>query len=78
MTIVIEVCSTKGMPNLHPIRIARKAANMTQRELALRVGVHHSAISLYESWQCRPDPDVALRMVQLLKLDFAEIYTKAA
>ena len=42
---------------------ARRAAGLTQSELAQRVGVARSAISMYESGRREPGADVLLRLL---------------
>lgn len=51
---------------------------MTQRELAHRVGVTDSAISLFEAGKCKPEPAVAIKLADALGLTLDKIYGRAA
>lgn len=65
------MCSAK----LHPIRVAREAANLTQQEVADRVGVGKAAISRWETSVDLPEPRNARRLMRLLpELSFDDIY----
>lgn len=48
------------------IRTARKAANMTQEELAAALGVRHPAISKWERGECFPALPTLVRLANVL------------
>lgn len=61
------------------IKAARKAAQLSQAELARRVGVTPSAVSQLETGLTHdPKPDHLLRYAQALRLDVSELITGKA
>lgn len=48
------------------IRTARKAAKLTQRELADKIGVSNTSISNWEKNLSRPDPDIIQNLCWIL------------
>ncbi len=61
-----------------PIREARLKKKLTQVELAKRVGVDNSAISGYETAAFRPDPDIAIKIANVLGTTLDKIYGRVA
>lgn len=51
------------------IRVARKNNNMTQKELASKIGVSHNTISDWESGSHKPDADTIMLLCKVLKVD---------
>lgn len=51
------------------IRDARKAAGLTQRQLADRLGVSNTSISNWEKGLSRPDADMIQKLCCILSLD---------
>ncbi len=51
------------------LRKARKDKNMTQRELADKVGVSHNTISDWESGSHKPDADMVMLLCHVLGVD---------
>jgi transcriptional regulator with XRE-family HTH domain len=58
-----------AMATISPIRAAREAANLTQIDLAKKLGVNQGCISRYETGTGRPHVDVAFKLAKLLKID---------
>lgn len=50
------------------LRQARKAANMTQKELAQAVELKHNAVSNWEKGVSSPDPDTIRRLCEILRM----------
>ncbi len=50
------------------LRQARKAANMTQKELAQAVELKHNAVSNWEKGISSPDPDTIRRLCEILRM----------
>lgn len=64
---------------MHPIAKARKKANLTQTEVAKRVGVATAAVSLWESGRRTPRVDHAKKLVRVLPgLSLDRIYARSA
>lgn len=62
---------------IHPIRLAREAAGLTQQELADLVGVSGAAVSAWERFVADPSPTIATRCCSHLPtLTLDAIYTK--
>lgn len=55
------------------IRDARRAADLTQIELAERLGVRQSAVSAWETGAAIPTPSMILKLVQFLELNLEEL-----
>lgn len=51
------------------IRNSRKSKNMTQKELAKRLGVSHNTISDWESGKHKPDIDNIMLLCKVLEVD---------
>jgi len=51
------------------IKAARKAAGMTQRQLASKIGVKNTSISNWEKNISRPDPDTIAKICGALEID---------
>jgi transcriptional regulator with XRE-family HTH domain len=49
----------------HPIRLAREARGLTQRDLGALAGIHHTKISFFENG-LRPRVDELARMAEAL------------
>ena len=61
------------------IRRARKAAGLTQRQLAQMVGVANTSVSNWEKDLSRPDADLIQKLCAILQLQPNEFYgTQAA
>lgn len=56
--------NTAAIPN--PIRAARKAANLTQKQLAEQLGVTQAAVSTWELGVARPSHKVLGRLADAL------------
>ena len=50
------------------LRQARKAANMTQKELAQAVELKHNAVSNWEKGVSSPDPDTIRKLCTILRM----------
>jgi transcriptional regulator with XRE-family HTH domain len=50
------------------LRQARKAAGMTQKELAQAVELKHNAVSNWEKGVSSPDPDTIRRLCEILRM----------
>lgn len=50
------------------LRQARKAANMTQKELAQAVELKHNAVSNWEKGVSSPDPDTIRKLCAILRM----------
>jgi transcriptional regulator with XRE-family HTH domain len=55
------------------IRRARKAARLSQRDLAVRLGVHHSAVAAWETGSYQPDMPHRISLSAVLGIDFIEM-----
>ena len=55
------------------LRAARKAARLTQTELAHRLGVHQSRISKLEQGQIDPTLDEAKAIARILHIDLMRL-----
>lgn len=51
------------------IRTARKDNNMTQKDLAAKIGVSHNTISDWESGSHKPDADTIMLLCKVLNVD---------
>jgi transcriptional regulator with XRE-family HTH domain len=57
------------------LRVERERAGLSQRQLASRVGVHHSYLARLESGDhANPSPDVVQRIADVLELDPTDLY----
>ena len=56
------------------IRNARKAAGLTQRQLADRLGVSNTSISNWEKGLSRPDADMIQKLCSVLHLQANDFY----
>ena len=56
---------------------ARKAANLTQEQLAERLGVTRQAVSRWESDAAYPETDKIVRMARLLDVDEEWVLVRA-
>lgn len=51
------------------LRLARKSAGMTQKELAAAVGAKHNSVSNWEKGQNHPDTDTIRRLCTALRVE---------
>lgn len=67
-----------GLVRHHPIRAARLRRKLTQRELALLVGVTKGAVCQWELGLTLPHPRIAHQLMRALPgLSLAKIYSPA-
>lgn len=59
---------------MHRIRELRKAQNLSQQELAEKMGVDRSTIAKWESGVHAPRTDKLLLLTQVFKCSFEEIF----
>jgi DNA-binding XRE family transcriptional regulator len=59
------------------IKMLRKQKGLTQDELANKVGVRQSAISMMESAQCRPQPATLMKLAKQLGTSPDQLWPKA-
>ncbi len=57
----------------HNLRLARRCARLTQRELASRAGVHRSALAALERGERVPRIETALRLAGALEMPLARL-----
>jgi transcriptional regulator with XRE-family HTH domain len=55
------------------LRIARRRAALTQRELADRMGRDQSRIALWETGRCLAETDSIVRLAEALEIDPGEL-----
>jgi DNA-binding XRE family transcriptional regulator len=60
------------------LRSARKRAMLTQQELAMKIGIHHSYISKIEKEDYLPSVDVAVALAEALGMSDHEEFLSAA
>ena len=58
----------------YELRIKRTEVGLTQKELALKVGVQQPQISKIEHGVCEPDVKTAKRIAKVLGFDWTEFY----
>lgn len=58
------------------MRDARKAKNMTQEDLAAKIGVNRATISKYESGIISPTVEQLAEIAQALDVDFSTLYSE--
>lgn len=56
------------------IRYYRELANMTQRDLGLKVGVKHNTISLYEKGTNRPSQNILFAIAKVLNVNINDLF----
>lgn len=56
------------------LKKARLDAGFTLQQLSDAVGVSWQSLSYYESGERRPSPDVAIKIGEVLKLDWTRFY----
>jgi ribosome-binding protein aMBF1 (putative translation factor) len=58
------------------LRARRTEKGLTQEELARRVGIRQSAVSMMESGRCRPQPSTLAKLAKELGVDAKELWPK--
>ena len=61
---------------LHPMKLRRMQAQMTQFELARQLGVSESLVSRWETWRGRPDPRLAQAAASILGGSTVELFPR--
>lgn len=56
------------------IRTLREKAKLTQTELATQIGVKPNSVSMWESGACIPRIDTLIKLMDLLKCDFSDLF----
>jgi len=58
------------------LQTLRKQQRLTQAELARRVGLQQSAISMMESAQCRPQPETLMKLASQLGVPVEQLWPR--
>ncbi len=56
------------------IKPLREKAKLTQTELAAQIGVKPNSVSMWESGACIPRIDTLIKLMDLLKCDFSDLF----
>lgn len=62
---------------IHPIRVARTSRGLSMEALGKRVGVTKATVSKWEAGASFPEPHMAFRLSQALKLPLEKVYAAA-
>lgn len=63
----------RGMLMVNNIKAARKAAKMTQGELALKLGINRATISKYESGEISLSLEMLIKIAAVLGVDWSDL-----
>lgn len=75
MSIICDIL--KGVIGLNRVKDYRKAAKLTQFELAQAVGVARQTINLVENDKYNPSLDLCIRLAQVLHTDLNQLFWEA-
>lgn len=67
----------KGVNSLKNLRNLRKAANLTQPELAAMLGITHGAVAAWELGRCYPSSDKLPELARVLDCSIDDLYADA-
>lgn len=62
----------------NPIKAARLAKGLSQEELGSKIGATKAAVSRWEGGSRLPRRRQAMKLVEVLGIDFADLYRRAA
>ncbi|MFC6200880.1 helix-turn-helix transcriptional regulator [Lactiplantibacillus nangangensis] len=72
MSIIYDI--SKGVIAVNQVKDYRKAAKLTQFELAQAVGVARQTINLVENGKYNPSLDLCIRLAKVLQTDLNQLF----